>query len=210
MRARSGGSWLLALLLFLGGACGDDERSVTAPASTAATSAPSARTLDGETPISFHGIGPIRAGMTVAEAENAAGRRLVVTDFEQFEGRCYFAHPEGMRDDVILTVLSPGDAPVSDPMDGIIGRASFEEAVTTSPSTTANGVGLGASPDDVRAAYAGHTISESKHHYVDGTYLDVEAPNGDLMLRFEVGDEGTVFAIHGGTPRAVTLVEGCA
>lgn len=147
--------------------------------------------------------------MTVAEAEKAAGKRLVVSDFEQ-NGQCYFAHPEGMEEDVLLILLAPRDVPVTDPMDGIIGRATIEKDVTTSPSTTADGVELGASADEVRTAYAEHSISESKHHYIEGVYLDVTAPEGDLLLRFELGEDGRVYAIHGGLPRAVTLVEGCS
>jgi hypothetical protein len=148
--------------------------------------------------------------MTIAEAEHAAGRAMVIVDFEQFGGHCYFAHPEGMKDDVILTVLSPDERPVTNPKDGVVGSATFEP-VTSSPATTDAGIGIGASADAVRRVYQDSNITESKHHYAEGgLYLDVAAPEGDGLLRFEIGPEGAVFAIHGGDPDAVTLPEGCA
>ena len=207
-------SWisrLLGLLLVLSFAgCGDDDDLRADQPGATRSSQGAAETLDGETPISFHGIGPIRAGMTISEAEEAAGRPMIIVDFEQFGGHCYFAYPEGMKDDVILTILSPDEKPVTNPKDGVVGRASVEDGFTSSPATTEGGVGIGASAGDVRAAYRGFSLSESKHHYIDGLYLDVEAADSEMLLRFETRADGTVFVIHAGAPHAVTLVEGCA
>jgi hypothetical protein len=181
--------------------------STTKPAPTS-TSVPATSVLDGDTPIDFGGIGPIRAGMTLRQAEQAAGVPLVVTDFEYFGGYCYSAYPQGMKQDVHITVLAPGDEPVQDPMGGIVGRVSAWDTMA-SPAVTDRGVGLGSSVDEVRAAYDGLRIGESPHAYVDGSYLDVHPPAGDRLLRFETNG-GTVTAIHAGLPEGVTLIEGCA
>ena len=209
---------VLAAALVAAG-CGDDEPSAatsTEPSTTEA--APSTTELqqaqvDGSSTVGFGGFGPIEEGMSVAEAEEIAELVLDPAEVEGFGGWCFHARVAGMEDAVVLMVLPPTpDAPVSDPSEGRIARATIEDATTTAPTTTDRGIGLGDTADDVRSAYEGIEIAESPHHYVEGgSYLDLVDPTDDSrMLRFETDAEGVVLAVHGGSGDAVPLVEGCA
>jgi hypothetical protein len=82
------------------------------------------RTLTADTPIGLRGIGPIEAGMTLAEAERATGLEFEVREFDTFERRCYFAHPIGLADDLTLLLEAPGPDPVTDADEGVIQRGA--------------------------------------------------------------------------------------
>ena len=73
------------------------------------------------------------------------------------------------------------------------------------------GIGVGASEAEVRAAFPG--FRESPHEYVDAPAKYLTAPNaegGDPALRFETGADGKVSLIHVGTMPVLGYVEGCA
>jgi hypothetical protein len=73
------------------------------------------------------------------------------------------------------------------------------------------GIGVGASEAEVRAAFAG--FREEPHEYVEapGKYLTApNAPSGDPALRFEIGADRRVSLIHVGTMPVLGYVEGCA
>ncbi len=73
------------------------------------------------------------------------------------------------------------------------------------------GIGIGASEADVRAAFP--SFREEPHKYVESPGKYLTAPNaasGDPALRFEIGQEGKVSLIHVGTMPVLGYVEGCA
>lgn len=73
------------------------------------------------------------------------------------------------------------------------------------------GIGVGATEAEVRAAFPG--FREERHEYVDppGKYLTApNAPSGDPALRFEIGEDGKVSLVHVGTMPVLGYVEGCA
>ena len=73
------------------------------------------------------------------------------------------------------------------------------------------GIGVGASEGEVRAAFAG--FREEPHEYVEapGKYHTApNAPSGDPALRFEIGADRRVSLIHVGTMPVLGYVEGCA
>ena len=73
------------------------------------------------------------------------------------------------------------------------------------------GIGVGASEKDVRAALPG--FREEPHKYADppSKYLTApNAPSGDPAVRFEIGDNGKVSQMHVGTMPVLAYVEGCA
>lgn len=73
------------------------------------------------------------------------------------------------------------------------------------------GIGVGATEAEVRAAFPG--FRESAHKYVDAPAKYLTAPNadgGDPVLRFEIGEDGKVSLIHVGTMPVLGYVEGCA
>jgi len=77
--------------------------------------------------------------------------------------------------------------------------------------TLIEGIGVGASEAEVRAAFPG--FRESPHKYVGAPAKYLTAPNaagGDPALRFEIGEDGKVSLIHVGTMPVLDYVEGCA
>jgi hypothetical protein len=73
------------------------------------------------------------------------------------------------------------------------------------------GIGVGASEAEVRAAFP--DFRETPHKYVDAPAKYLTAPRaegGDPALRFEIGADGKVSLIHAGTMPVLGYVEGCA
>jgi hypothetical protein len=73
------------------------------------------------------------------------------------------------------------------------------------------GIGIGATEAQVRAAFPG--FREEPHKYVEkpAKYLTApNAPNGEPALRFEIGREGKISLIHVGASPVLEYVEGCA
>lgn len=73
------------------------------------------------------------------------------------------------------------------------------------------GIGVGATEDDVRKWFAG--FRSTPHKYVEAPAKYLTAPNaesGDPALRFEIGQDGKVKMIHIGAMPVLGYVEGCA
>ncbi|HUR48765.1 MAG TPA: hypothetical protein VMY88_04415 [Acidimicrobiales bacterium] len=208
---------LLALLLLLTG-CGRDGSTDTPAATT--TSVPSTSTsnaspqLDADTPLSAEGVGPVKAGMTLAEVREAGGRELVVEGFADFEGFCWFGHFQGLKEDFALLFLAPErTSPVSNPDEGVLGRVSVESQLNSSPARTEAGVGVGSTKAEVLKAYADDVVEVTPHRYTEGgEYIDVSGSQDPVptLLRFETDTDDKVTSIHGGLSDAARLVEGCA
>ncbi|WP_395328004.1 hypothetical protein WBP06_12250 [Novosphingobium sp. BL-8H] len=73
------------------------------------------------------------------------------------------------------------------------------------------GIGVGASEADVKKWFAGFRAEPHKYEAAPAKYLTApNAKSGDPALRFEIGHDGKVSAIHVGTMPALAYVEGCA
>lgn len=73
------------------------------------------------------------------------------------------------------------------------------------------GIGVGASEAQVRAAFPGFRQEPHEYGELPAKYLTApNAPGGDNALRFEVGADGKVSLIHVGTMPVLGYVEGCA
>lgn len=73
------------------------------------------------------------------------------------------------------------------------------------------GIGVGATEAEVRAAFPG--FREAPHKYVDAPAKYLTAPNaesGDPALRFEIGADGRVTLVHVGTMPVLGYVEACS
>ena len=199
-----------------GDGAGSTSISLSGPASsagpsttTSSTSTTAPERLDEASTLDVRGVGPVEAGMTIKSAERAAGRTFTVTEFDTFDGRCYYAEPDGLRGLAFL-VIAPGDRPPRDPKDGEIASVT---ATANSPFRTVSGARVGSTADEVRRLYP-ERLREQPHEYEQGgVYLTFEPEtvrDRAFGMRFEVGADGIVQSITSGDGEAITLPEGCA
>ncbi len=140
------------------------------------------------------GIGPITAGMTVAEAGVAAGNPLVVPESPE---ECYFARIKGGPNDLMMMVEK-----------GKISRVDVTRALTI--ATTA-GAKIGDTEERIKSLYP-NQVTVQPHKYTDGRYLvvtPVAAADKDYRIVFET-DGQKVLRYRSGLVPSVEYVEGCA
>lgn len=217
-------SWAVAAAL-LGLAlqgCGDSEPSpradsttTTAPVSTttAATAGPpetttttTSRSLSEESTLAFDGIGPIKVGMTLAEASAAAGQPVEIDPGYVLDG-CAYAEAKGGPKGLSFMVLRDK---ATDPW-RIVRVNVFDD----SRIATLSGIRIGATEAEVKSTYSapdktGKVVVEQHHYDEAGHYItyDVDGPAGHLML-FET-DGQRVDEFRSGNEGPVRYVEGCA
>jgi len=139
-----------------------------------------------------NGYGPVRIGMTHAQAVHALGAPL-----------------EGEE-------ISEGCAEMGAPgLEGINfmfqnGRLTRISVWDPNGAMTPRGIGIGATEAEVRQAY-GSGLDIAPHFYSGppAKYLTFWLRPGRSGVRFETDDEGSVVAIHAGTD-SIEYVEGCA
>ena len=175
----------LTTLLALLAACGGDDRLAR---DTADTSAPPVE----QWRVSATGIGPVRIGMTLEEANEVLGGRL--TPPEQLEPACDYVAPKNLPADVAFMIVEDRVARVD---------------VRDSTVPTEAGARVGDSEARIQSLYPG-LVAVEPHKYVErGHYLIVAAP-GDTIheLLFET-DGRTVTEYRAGRRPEVGWVEGC-
>lgn len=167
-------------------------------ASEAVTRPPATPAVTPLTPLSRSGIGPVTAGMTLREAEDAA--RLTITPAAgDGSGACFEANLEGIDD---FTVLVVEPASTGDPMDGVV------RAVAGSVIPTDEGAQVGQMQDELLVALGEPTRTEA----APGPWGD----SGQLLV-FEAGGyaygalvtDGMVLGLQSGDPGWVGDPEGC-
>ena len=142
-------------------------------------------------------MGPILVGMTVAEAEAAAGMSLVGGPDELFGPDCYYVEPESGIPGVAFMVY-----------EGTIGRVEVHGLETVS---TRSGARIGMTEEEIVALFPGQ-IEESLEYLVDGralVFVPVDEVDRVYRVVFEVNG-GVVTGMRGGILPAVQLNEGCA
>lgn len=156
------------------------------------------------TVLRMDGIGPIRVGMTVPEAEKASGVKL--KPIQETMNECTFVAPDGKIQDIIFMVFK-----------GKIVRADTpDEGMSQKPSQvkTPEGIGVGDSMAKVKSTYQGR-IKTQRHPYgQEGKdfYLLVsprDPKNKKYLMIFEVRD-GVVKSFRSGLSGDVQAIEGCA
>lgn len=164
----------------------------SAPAPSPAES--SAERLGAASTITTQGLGPVLAGMTVEEAQAAAGTPLAPIG-ESPNGGCQYFEAEGLPGVSFMT------------MRGEIARVDVNEATVK----TVSGLTLGASETDVEEKY-GTNVERTQHEYdPDGSYLTYvpDDPEDETRLVFET-DGSEVTLIRAGRLPEVEYVEGCS
>ncbi len=148
------------------------------------------------TPIRFDGVGPVRIGMTYAEAAQAAAAPLTVTDAFETNGACVDVT---LPDSNGITFMGS---------DGKLVRLDIHR----SAAKTEAGVGIGSSEAEVRNAY-GDALTISAHPYGTGGHYLTVAPSdpalGNLRMIFET-DGIRVTNYRTGLEPYVDYIEGCA
>ena len=161
------------------------------------------------------GVGPVEAGMTVNEAEQAAGRRFTVTGHAP-DARCYVAEPEG-----VLGLRFTVQGPVADPYEGRIVRAE----ATDSTWSTVSGARVGTSVEEVRRLYGRRLVGPSTTTtsttrpasrattttVLPATLLTVGLREGgrDYAVGFRTSERQVVTEIRSGDAAAVKDLAGC-
>ena len=183
--------------------------SSSAPSTPSTTGTTVASTIPGLTEASglrFDGIGPVRIGMTLAEA-SAALNRPVSAGPRDLNELCTYAKVDGLPAGLAFML---GRDNASDPW--TIVRTDVEDNSTIA---TLSGIRIGATEDQVKHTYSGpgHTgrLEVEPHEYIKGGHYisyDADGPAGNVML-FETDDQKVV-AIRSGQQKAVGYVEGCA
>lgn len=153
--------------------------------------------LSRRSPVTIDGIGPVRIGMTIAQAEAAAGIPIRSAG-ESGNESCHYFRPQGI--DGLLFMETEG-------------RISRVDVVRGSSIATLSGAGIGNTEAEIEAMYPGQ-IEVSPHEYVSGghylTYVPNDLADRNYRLVFETNEKGVVTQFRSGKLSEVTWVEGCS
>lgn len=158
--------------------------------------APPAAAVPAVVSLSPKGLGPILIGMTDADVRAAAGAANVAPSEgpDASEG-CSQVRLQGQYPGAILMLE-----------DGKLTRITLGEGSTLK---TDHGIGVGATPAQVMAAYPGATSGPHKYEAPPAAYITAWTDPAKEGTVFEISGTGTVAAIHAGGP-SIQYVEGCA
>ena len=182
---------------------GDDDRtdaappsSTAAPSTTSSTAPPSTPPSDAELRLDLRGLGPVRVGMTVAEAGAALGRPLVPVVPPPAE-ECAMYGPESGFDGLAFLVAR-----------GVVARAD----VVAGPTATTEGVAIGQTEAEAQRRYGGRLEVTPHDFQIGGHYLTlVPTAAADAGFRLVIETDGTkVTALRAGRLPEVELTEACA
>lgn len=152
------------------------------PTPTPSTSAADILTLDG--------LGALKIGQPVPKDTNWAARGA-------------------QESDICSTVTSPDHPGVY----ALVERGAVRRITVGRRSDVKliEGIGIGSTEKAVTAAFPGFRATPHKYEAAPAKYLTAPgADSGDVALRFEIGTDGKVSAMHVGTAPALLYVEGCA
>ena len=153
----------------------------------------------------LRGVGPVEAGMTVHEAEQASGLRFTLAPMPATNGRCSSATPAGIEG-LAFIVVAPGGATATDPKAGTIARAT----ATAAPFATVSNAKVGATLAEARSLYAGRF--EEVRFGRGGVALTVKGRSGsdtDKGVRIESTDGQRVTSLASGLLTALSAPDGC-
>ncbi|MEW6495068.1 MAG: hypothetical protein AB1589_21505 [Cyanobacteriota bacterium] len=144
--------------------------------------------------LAINGIGPIRVGMTIQQAEASARTRLV-SQGDKLDN-CWYVKPQGGPTDISFMVI-----------DGKIARVDI---YGKSRITTISGAKIGDSENRIKSLYA---VRITPHEYVQGghylTFIPNDTSDRQYRLVFET-DGRRVKQFRSGRLPEVEYVEGCA
>jgi hypothetical protein len=180
-----------------------DTTSITTSSSTTTIQLPESTTTASASPppattsgwvVTEHGIGNLRAGMTVAEARAAYPSFKIPAS--QDSAACTYATMNGLPAGVGVMVEG-----------GKVVRVEVRRGTTA----TSTGARIGDSEEKIKSLYPGQ-VTVSPHKYTNGHYLAVvPASKADSAYRIIFETDGrSVLKYHGGVRPQVEYVEGCS
>ena len=167
--------------------------------------------LTEQSKVFIDGIGPIRAGMTIAEAEASAQVQLVERGVRVGLGSCYYLWPKTGPDNLGFMISSSSEGTKIDRKRDRIARV---DVMAGSKITTPSGAKIGDTEARIKALYLGH-IQVAPHQYTaraGGHYL-IFTPKDRVDQNYRIIFEtlnGKVTRFRAGKLPEVAFVEGCA
>lgn len=150
--------------------------------------------LTQQSKVSINGIGPVRVGMSIAQAEAAAGIRLTRPDSKE----CSYVRPQGSNYNVLFMVTN--------------NRIARIDVQGNSRVTTVRGARIGDTESKIKSLYPGQ-IRVTRHNYQPkGHYLiftPKDRSEANYRIIFET-DGNRVTNFRAGKLPEVTWVEGCS
>ena len=188
---------LVPIALLAAVACGGSAERAQREDSTGAQRNPpgatSAATRRADSVVTERGLGPLRAGMTIAEARTALGGALVVPAEYDSTGCDYASWRGGPRG--VRVMIDQG-------------RIARVEVDSVNVATAA-GARVGDSEERIQSLYGGR-VTVTPHKYEDGRYLTVSGVgDSSVAIVFETS-KGRVTRYRAGRRPAVEYVEGCS
>ena len=153
--------------------------------------------LDERSKLDGRGVGTVEAGMTVAEAEQAAGRRFEIVDRADAADNCFGAVPSGL-----VGLRFAVEGPVPDPREGRIVRVDASDVTWA----TASDVRVGSPVDEIRRSYGNRAKATADGK---GYTVAVSDAGRDFAVLFVTSERGVVAAIRSGEAAAVQQPDGC-
>lgn len=151
--------------------------------------------------LSADGLGPVRIGMTMEQAEHALGTRLRPRAQDASAGCWITRRADGREPGIAYMVVY-----------GQIRRIDLLSEKRQVPAVRSqSGIGIGSTEQATLRAYGG-TLSVEPHAYTGadgGRYLKVDAPGKRSGMIFETFD-GRVTHIRAGLRPELDYVEGCS
>ena len=152
--------------------------------------------LDERSQIDGRGVGPVEAGMTLGQAEQAAGRRFAIVGRDEPGATCFGAEPEGL-----IGLRFAVQGPVDDPREGRIVRVEAT-ATTWSP---VSGARVGSTVTEIKRLYRGRVVESA-----DKRLLTVPLREGgrSFAVAFVTSERELVSALRSGDVAAIVPPEG--
>jgi hypothetical protein len=143
--------------------------------------------------ITTAGYGPVKIGMSVAEASAALGAKLV-SEGPVDEPACHYMRPEPAVEGLWFMISDDHVVRVEVNAPGI---------------TTRSGLGVGDSEARVKELLPSAEVTPHKYVAPDGNYLTVWSASRKAAVRFETL-QGKVTSFYAGRVPEVEYVEGCS
>jgi hypothetical protein len=156
----------------------------------------------------MEGIGPVKIGMTVKEAEDALGAKLDPISPE-FYKECWVTSRSDKKDRVIQYRVENENIAAID----VYPRAAETFPLPIPAIMTEKGIGVGSTEEEIKRAY-GKSAKKDRAPYFDETdkdpeyWIHVDNPDKKLGMIFDVR-YGRVLSFSVGTLEAINRIEGC-